>query len=268
MAATVLTRVNARARELLGEDVFDWTDRSYVIDWIVAAGLLLLSYIVSDSLPVFERDFSLEDPLISHKHTHQQISGTTNALIALAVPFTIAGVIGIVRASLWEIHHGFLAIFSGRAIARLITESLKNRVVSVQTSWQGVNGTRLFKHVLGTKLADVTDGRRSFPSGHSSTAFAGMTFISFFLAGKTAAWCFQAPISPTSITGTRLGRLMLTLLPLAFAAWVAISRVEDYRHHKEDVVVGSLIGLFSSSICYLTFWPNPFTTEEWRVRVD
>ena len=33
------------------------------------------------------------------------------------------------------------------------------------------------------------------------------------------------------------------------------------RHHKEDVVVGSVIGIFSGAICYLLYWPNPFSAS-------
>jgi len=45
---------------------------------------------------------------------------------------------------------------------------------------------------------------------------------------------------------------------MAFATWVAVSRVEDYRHHKEDVIVGSLIGIGTATVSYLIYWPNPF----------
>ena len=38
-------------------------------------------------------------------------------------------------------------------------------------------------------------------------------------------------------------------------------RVSDtpQRHHIEDVVVGGIIGLVSSAICFLTYWHGPFT---------
>lgn len=84
------------------------------------------------------------------------------------------------------------------------------------------------------KIADIVDGRKSFPSGHSSTAFVGMTFMFLWLSAKTAAWCFAAPLPPRSpwVLASRLGRVLLTLLPLTFATWVAVSRVEDYvREH-------------------------------------
>lgn len=31
------------------------------------------------------------------------------------------------------------------------------------------------------------------------------------------------------------------------------------RHHKEDVIVGSLIGAFSALTTYLMYWHNPFS---------
>ena len=38
-------------------------------------------------------------------------------------------------------------------------------------------------------------------------------------------------------------------------------RVSDasQRHHIEDVVVGGIIGLVSSAVCFLTYWYNPFS---------
>lgn len=105
-----------------------------------------------------------------------------------------------------------------------------------------------------------------------------MTTVSLFLAGKTAAWCFNTPAPARSILGSRMSRLVITFLPLFFAIWVAVSRVEDYvgsalrflrhrvdnprqRHHKEDVIVGSLIGASSSLLIYLMYWPNPFSAS-------
>ena len=83
-------------------------------------------------------------------------------------------------------------------------------------------------NILYRKLDKVMEGRRSFPSGHSSTAFCGMVFLSLCLAGLTGAWCLSQPAPPRSFLGSRIARISLTLLPVGFATWVAISRLEDY----------------------------------------
>jgi diacylglycerol diphosphate phosphatase/phosphatidate phosphatase len=145
------------------------------------------------------------------------------------------------------------------------TEFLKNRVGRLRPDflarcrWDAALQTCTGKHGV------ILDGRKSFPSGHASGAFSGMTFLSLWLAGNTAAWCFQSRLPARSVRSTRIGRLVLTLLPMLWALFVAVSRIEDYRHHKEDVIVGSLIGIFSSSVCYLVFWPNPLSARNFAL---
>jgi membrane-associated phospholipid phosphatase len=75
----------------------------------------------------------------------------------------------------------------------------------------------------------ILNGRRSFPSGHSSLAFTGLTFLSIYLA---ACLC---PSQATS-TSSRLPNFLkskalsvfITIAPLGVATWIAITRLEDY----------------------------------------
>lgn len=77
------------------------------------------------------------------------------------------------------------------------------------------------------------DGWRSFPSGHSSFAFAGLGYLSWFL------------VSQFRILHPRAGlyRTLVAFSPLLAALLIAISRLEDYRHDVFDVVCGSVLGL-------------------------
>lgn len=39
------------------------------------------------------------------------------------------------------------------------------------------------------------------------------------------------------------------------------------RHHKEDVIAGSFIGIVCALLCYLIFWPNPFSVASFHHEV-
>uniref|UniRef100_A0A453QJR0 Phosphatidic acid phosphatase type 2/haloperoxidase domain-containing protein n=1 Tax=Aegilops tauschii subsp. strangulata TaxID=200361 RepID=A0A453QJR0_AEGTS len=47
----------------------------------------------------------------------------------------------------------------------------------------------------------------------------------------------------------------------ASSALVAVSRVDDYWHHWQDVFAGAIIGLTVASFCYLQFFPYPFDAD-------
>ena len=53
----------------------------------------------------------------------------------------------------------------------------------------------------------------------------------------------HAELPATLALGGTLWRLMLAAVPWLFALWVGLSRIEDYWHHWEDVVVGVLLAL-------------------------
>ena len=97
-------------------------------------------------------------------------------------------------------------------------------------------------HCTGDR-SDVIEGRKSFPSGHSSCKlitdviklirrvnlstgiFTGSVYLSLYLASKLMVFNQNG-------RGHSL-RLLLVLTPLLVAMMIAISRVRDYWHHWE-----------------------------------
>lgn len=65
-------------------------------------------------------------------------------------------------------------------------------------------------------------------------SFAGLGFLSWYLAGKIRVFDGKGHVAKLCL---------VVVLPLLAASLVAISRVDDYWHHWQDVVVGGLIGL-------------------------
>jgi len=249
--------VNAALKRAFGDDALDWYDKRYFVDWAVVVFIWILSGIVSNT-PVFERDFSPKDSLISHPHKMNTISSEMNQWSALLIPVAIFTVGGLLRSSLPMIHHGMISVCASRGLAELVTEFLKHTVGRLRPDFLArCKWDKALKACTGPH-AGIVEGRKSFPSGHSSTAFSGMVVLSLWIAGQTGAWYFNAPCSGSPIR-SRLASLFLTLLPLFWAIFVAVSRVEDNKHHPEDVVVGSTIGIISAMICYHVFWPSPFS---------
>ena len=69
-------------------------------------------------------------------------------------------------------------------------------------------------------------------AAHRAVAFAGLGFLSMYMAGKLRVF------EPRS----RLWKLALVLLPLIGAYLITISRVCNYVHHWQDVLVGGVLG--------------------------
>lgn len=64
-------------------------------------------------------------------------------------------------------------------------------------------------------------------------SFAGLGFLAWYLSGKIKAFDQRGHVA----------KICLVFLPLLAAALVAVSRVDDYWHHWQDVFAGGLLGL-------------------------
>jgi hypothetical protein len=82
-------------------------------------------------------------------------------------------------------------------------------------------------------------------------SFAGLGFLSWYLAGKVKAFDRRGHVA----------KLCVVLLPLLLAAMVAVSRVDDYWHHWQDVFAGGILGRHfpdTSSFNCLTCTPSAY----------
>jgi membrane-associated phospholipid phosphatase len=87
-------------------------------------------------------------------------------------------------------------------------------------------------------LADVQEARRGFPSGHASSAFAGLGVL--FLGLRAAA----------GARGFFSLRAAACAAPLALASFIAVSRLVDLWHTEAQVVGGTVLGLASAAVAW------------------
>ena len=72
----------------------------------------------------------------------------------------------------------------------------------------------------------VREGRKSFPSGHTAISFAGLGYLSLYLAARLQA------VRSHPAAG-ELWKLPVVVAPWLLALHIALSRISDFWHHWE-----------------------------------
>ncbi|GAO14644.1 uncharacterized protein UV8b_05289 [Ustilaginoidea virens] len=208
----------------------------------------------------FHRLFFINDLRIAYPHAlHERVSVFCMFMYALLLPLALLIACNLAsRAPMSKHEVTYLPFLISLLLTSFLTDVVKNAVgrprpdlldrcrPSASTKPNVLVGIEVCQSHESFKLQD---GWRSFPSGHSSFSFAGLGFLSLFLAGQLHV--FDHPVG-----GRDLGRALICLLPLIGATLIAISRCEDYRHDVYDVCVGSALGMSVAYWSYRRHWPR------------
>lgn len=203
-----------------------------------------------------------------------------NVLYAGALPLAAILAINLVlvRASLHKHHVSLLGLLIALVLTSFLTDTVKNAVgrprPDLIARCKPAPGTR-GDVLVGIEVCTETrhhvlhDGWRSFPSGHSSFSFAGLGYLTLFLAGQTRLFVVGGNAARNKnddgddgeqdkaiYARGDLARALLCLAPLLGAAMIAISRCQDYRHDVYDVCTGALLGYVVAYWSYRRYWPR------------
>jgi membrane-associated phospholipid phosphatase len=231
-------------------------------------------------------------------------------IVSLVAPAVIIGAISLIfvpgptavrgtqpsliwRRKLWECHTGWMGLGVALAGAFMVTEGLKDIYgkprpdLLVRCQPDLAKLAQFVVGGLGQQLGEapllvdsricqqtdnsiLRDGFASFPSGHASFSWAGMTYLTLFLCAKfaitipfltsaadnlldTAAFD-KAPSTRRNGMGAEIAParnraaapplylLVLAFVPLGAAFYISGSRWSDYRHHGFDIIFGSILG--------------------------
>ncbi|CAD6232581.1 unnamed protein product [Miscanthus lutarioriparius] len=236
--------------------------RKHTHDWVVL--ILLAALVVAlHYAPPFSR-FVGKDMMtdIRYPVKPSTVPAWAVPMISILCPWLVFISIYASRRDIYDLHHAALGVLFAVLITAVFTDVIKTAVGRPRPDffWRCFpDGKQLYNQVTGDVICHgeknfLTDGRKSFPSGHTSWSFAGLGFLSLYLSGKIKAFDRQGHVA----------KLCIVILPLLLASLVGVSRVDDYRHHWEDVFVGGLIGFIMAVLCYLHFFPPPYHDQGWR----
>ncbi|KAE8890901.1 hypothetical protein PF010_g2123 [Phytophthora fragariae] len=147
-----------------------------------------------------------------------------------------------------------LSLFQSMALATFLTQFTKNITGRFRPSfydmckwnhdvvWDGVTN-------LCTDPAGEKEGRKSFPSGHASFAWATMLILTLYLLGRSRLNCENRSNS-TLRGGKKSLMLFMCCAPVCLAAWISITRCIDNWHNYSDILAGSVIGVASALFAF------------------
>ncbi|XP_021623898.1 probable lipid phosphate phosphatase 4 isoform X2 [Manihot esculenta] len=161
-------------------------------------------------------------------------------ILAGVLPVAIFSVYYYYRKDVYDLHHAILGLLFSLLATGVITDAIKDAVGRPRPNffWRCFpDGKAAFDPVTYDVICHgdahiIKEGYKSFPSGHSSWSFAGLTFLAWYMSGKLRVFDRRGHVA----------KLCIVLIPVLIAILVGISRVDDYWHHWTDVFAGALIG--------------------------
>lgn len=235
--------------------------RSHMHDWLILI-LLVVVEVILNVIEPFHRFVGKEMLTdLSYPLQTNTIPFWSVPLIAILLPIVVILVYYFIRHDVYDLHHAILGLLFSVLITAVITDAIKDAVGRPRPDFfwrcfpngKGVFDTRTTDVLCTGDKSVIKEGHKSFPSGHTSWSFAGLSFLSWYLSGKIRAFDRKGHVA----------KLCIVFLPILLAALVGVSRVDDYWHHWQDVFAGGVIGATVASFCYLQFFPPPYDIDGW-----
>ncbi|KAF2131747.1 PAP2 domain-containing protein [Dothidotthia symphoricarpi CBS 119687] len=302
---------------------------SYVFDWIMIIAIAAVGagweYLTPYKRPFSPVDLSISYPF----ENHETIPTWLLAVLALAMPAFVIFVVCLVfvpgptaergtskaliwRRKLWEWNTGWMGLCMSLATAFLITQGMKllfgkprpdllsrcqpdfSRIAETAVNPIGAVFNQNWVLVTdaictNTDEAIMKDGFKSFPSGHASFSWAGLLYLTLFLASKFSVAipylaprqfstnpAFTSAVAPSNMklrhtlplnkqnsslddavvpiryqaAAPPIYTLVLVLVPIGTAIYVCSTRFTDFRHFGFDLLFGSFIGITAAWVSF------------------
>jgi diacylglycerol diphosphate phosphatase / phosphatidate phosphatase len=176
------------------------------------------------------------------------------------------------RGNRYDWSTGLSGLLTALGVSECCTISLKLYVSRRRPNFYALCGWSTQQLACTAPFKEQAEAQLSFPSGHSSLTFCGMTFLALYFWGQVGMHPFykgtinsNSGSSHNNKDGTggrissipwskRCGALFACLGPWSWATTVGASRIVDHWHHPSDVVAGTMLGTVSALVVYHLFY--------------
>jgi len=223
----------------------------------IALGLIL-AYVPTVIVPINQRPIPYQmtnqgDVLLDLTKYQEYVDDTVPTILNILICFIMPAFLQL-TLSFWcgepnDIHLTICVYAIANGLTKAITNIFKNYVGYLRPNFY--NRCKFDADtLLCNDEEEEQNARKSFPSGHSSLAFCGMTLLTLYLLHIFGVGGVHDNASSQKQRVGKRFLSLLCLLPMMVSFFVAASRVHDNYHHPADVVAGSLIGFGCAKVVH------------------
>jgi len=223
----------------------------------------------SRSFPVYFQDGEIVYPQFAYPLRHEIVPIWAAAMLGVFVPVIVILICQIRIRSFWDVNNAVIGLLYSLITAAVFQVFLKWLIGGLRPHFLTVcapnipplaaeetgNGLRMIMYDRTICTGDpdeIDDSLESFPSGHTTAAFAGFVFLYLYLNAKLKVWSNYHPA---------MWKLIVIYVPILGAVLIGGALTIDEYHNWYDVVAGAIIGTVMAFSAYRMVYASIW---DWR----
>jgi membrane-associated phospholipid phosphatase len=224
------------------------------VEWLATFFLAGCSGIVALTIQPRERVAFFDNFNERYPYSGETIGTPILGILIILLPIATIGLASLIFPHRIDLSLAGMGLAQSLCLTLFITEALKVTVARPRPNFFSYCGWNATIEKCTGKPSHRRDARLSFPSGHASNSFAAGTWMSLFIGS------FQK--------SGELWMILMRLIPIGLAIFVAATRITDYMHHVSDVVAGSVIGIGVGALVFTAQAQRVFMVNKKKAEDD
>jgi len=231
-----------------------------VLMGVLGLGLYMSPPAPNRLFPITFQDGEVVYPQFAYPLRKEIVPIVAAALLAAFVPIFVFLIMQIRVRSFWDVNNAVIGLLYSLITAAVFQVFLKALIGGLRPHFLAVCKPDMAKVANGSAAPglgfttimydrsictgdpkEINDSVESFPSGHSTAAFAGFVFLYLYLNAKLKVWSNYHPA---------FWKLILTYAPILGATLIAGALTIDEFHNWYDCVAGAIIGTVMAFSAY------------------